>query len=149
MKQVNALGRRKSAVARVYVVPGKGNVVINGRDVNDYFKEDSLRYIVNQPFEITGTTAQFDVKVNVDGGGIKGQAEAIRLGISRALCEVDKEAYRHATLAKSRERNLVSLVHVGASSSVNVNRYLLIYKESQSGIKHQDHSCGCESGLAA
>ena len=78
MKQVNALGRRKSAVARVYVVPGKGNVVINGRDVNDYFKEDSLRYIVNQPFEITGTTAQFDVKVNVDGGGIKGQAEAIR-----------------------------------------------------------------------
>ena len=60
MKQVNALGRRKSAVARVYVVPGKGNVVINGRDVNDYFKEDSLRYIVNQPFEITGTTAQFD-----------------------------------------------------------------------------------------
>ena len=95
MKQVNALGRRKSAVARVYVVPGKGNVVINGRDVNDYFKEDSLRYIVNQPFEITGTTAQFDVKVNVDGGGIKGQAEAIRLGISRALCEVDKEAYRH------------------------------------------------------
>ena len=147
MKQVNALGRRKSAVARVYVVPGKGNVVINGRDVNDYFKEDSLRYIVNQPFEITGTTAQFDVKVNVDGGGIKGQAEAIRLGISRALCEVDKEAY--ATLAKSRERNLVSLVHVGASSSVNVNRYLLIYKESQSGIKHQDHSCGCESGLAA
>ena len=99
MKQVNALGRRKSAVARVYVVPGKGNVVINGRDVNDYFKEDSLRYIVNQPFEITGTTAQFDVKVNVDGGGIKGQAEAIRLGISRALCEVDKEAYRHTLKA--------------------------------------------------
>ena len=74
-------------------------VVINGRDVNDYFKEDSLRYIVNQPFEITGTTAQFDVKVNVDGGGIKGQAEAIRLGISRALCEVDKEAYRHTLKA--------------------------------------------------
>ena len=94
MKQVNALGRRKSAVARVYVVPGKGNIVINGRDINDYFCDESLRYIVNQPFGVTGTTAQFDVKVNVDGGGIKGQAEAIRLGIARALCEVDKEAYR-------------------------------------------------------
>ena len=94
MKQVNALGRRKSAVARVYVVPGKGNIVINGRDINDYFCDESLRYIVNQPFAVTGTTAQFDVKVNVDGGGIKGQAEAIRLGIARALCEVDKEAYR-------------------------------------------------------
>ncbi|MCI6492288.1 MAG: 30S ribosomal protein S9 [Bacteroidales bacterium] len=99
MKQVNALGRRKSAVARVYVVPGKGNITINGRELNDYFKEDTLRYIVNQPFEVTGTTAQFDVKANLDGGGIKGQAEALRLGISRALCEVDKEAYRPALKA--------------------------------------------------
>ena len=94
MKQVNALGRRKSAVARVYVVPGKGDITINGRELNDYFKEDTLRYIVNQPFEVTGTTAQFDVKANLDGGGIKGQAEAMRLGIARALCEVDAEAYR-------------------------------------------------------
>ena len=99
MKQVNALGRRKSAVARVYVVPGKGNITINGRELNDYFKEDTLRYIVNQPFEVTGTTAQFDVKANLDGGGIKGQAEALRLVISRALCEVDKEAYRPALKA--------------------------------------------------
>ena len=99
MKVVNALGRRKSAVARVHVVPGKGNIVINGRELNDYFKEDTLRYIVNQPFEVTGTAAQFDVKVNLDGGGIKGQAEALRLGISRALCEIDKEAYRSALKA--------------------------------------------------
>ena len=99
MKQVNALGTRKSAVARVYVVPGKGDITINGRELNDYFKEDTLRYIVNQPFEVTGTTAQFDVKANLDGGGIKGQAEALRLGISRALCEVDKEAYRPALKA--------------------------------------------------
>ena len=99
MKVVNALGRRKSAVARVYVVPGKGNITINGRELNDYFKEDTLRYIVNQPFEVTGTTAQFDVKVNLVGGGIKGQAEALRLGISRALCEIDKEAYRPALKA--------------------------------------------------
>ena len=99
MKVVNALGRLKSAVARVYVVPGKGNITINGRDINEYFTMDTLRYIVNQPFEVTGTIAQFDVKVNLDGGGIKGQAEALRLGISRALCEIDKEAYRPALKA--------------------------------------------------
>ena len=99
MKVVNALGRRKSAVARVYVKPGEGKIEINGRELNEYFKEDTLRYIVNQPFEVTGTVAQFDVKANLDGGGIKGQAEALRLGISRALCEVDKEAYRPALKA--------------------------------------------------
>ena len=94
MEDVNQQSLAFMSVARVYVVPGKGNIVINGRDINDYFCDESLRYIVNQPFGVTGTTAQFDVKVNVDGGGIKGQAEAIRLGIARALCEVDKEAYR-------------------------------------------------------
>ena len=95
MKAVNALGRRKSAVARVYVVPGKGNITINGRELNEYFRDEALRYIVNQPFEVTGTVAQFDVKANLDGGGIKGQAEALRLGIARALCIMDAEAYRH------------------------------------------------------
>ena len=98
MKAVNALGRRKSAVARVYVVPGSGNITINGRDLNDYFTLDSLRYIVNQPFEVTGTIAQFDIKANLDGGGVKGQAEAMRLGISRALCKVNAE-YRAALKA--------------------------------------------------
>ena len=98
MKAVNALGRRKSAVARVYVVPASGNITINGRDLNDYFTLDSLRYIVNQPFEVTGTIAQFDIKANLDGGGVKGQAEAMRLGISRALCEVNAE-YRAALKA--------------------------------------------------
>ena len=94
MEQINALGRRKSAVARVYLSAGKGNLTINGRTLDEYFKEDSLRYIVNQPFTVTGTEGQFDVKINLDGGGSKGQAVAVRLGISRALCEVDKEAYR-------------------------------------------------------
>lgn len=94
MEQINALGRRKSAVARVYLSAGKGNFTINGRTLDEYFKEDSLRYIANQPFSVTGTEGQFDVKINLVGGGTKGQAEAVRLGISRALCEVDKEAYR-------------------------------------------------------
>ena len=94
MKVINALGRRKSAVARVYVSAGNGDVIINGRTVEEYFQQDTLVYIVKQPFQVTETLAQFDVKVNVDGGGIKGQAEAIRLGIARALCEIDREAYR-------------------------------------------------------
>jgi len=99
MEQTHALGRRKAAVARVYLTAGKGNVTINDRDIENYFPLDSLRYIVNQPFEVTSTLGQFDVKVTVVGGGIKGQAEAVRLGIARALCEVDKEAYRPALKA--------------------------------------------------
>ena len=95
-KTVNALGRRKSAVARVYVVAGTGKFTVNGREVNDYFVDETYQYIVNQPFEVTGAAGQFDVKANLVGGGIKGQAEALRLGISRALCEIDKEAYRSA-----------------------------------------------------
>ena len=94
MEQTNALGRRKAAVARVYLSAGKGNITINDRPLENYFAEETLRYVVNQPFAVTGTEGQFDTKITVDGGGIKGQAEAIRLGIARALCEVDKEAYR-------------------------------------------------------
>jgi len=99
MEQKHAIGRRKSAVARVYVVAGSGKLVINGRPVDEYFKEGTLQYIVNQPFEVTGTAGQFDIKVTLVGGGTKGQAEAVRLGISRALCEVDAEAYRPALKA--------------------------------------------------
>ena len=100
MELINALGRRKSAVARVYLAAGQGNVTINGRSVEEYFKTDALRYIVNQPFAVTKTEGQFDVKVNVVGGGTKGQAEAIRLGISRALSDLDREAYRAALKAE-------------------------------------------------
>ena len=94
MELINALGRRKSAVARVYVSTGKGNITINGRTMDEYFKEDTLRYIVRQPMDVTDTLASFDIKANLDGGGIKGQAEALRLAIARALCKVDAEAYR-------------------------------------------------------
>ncbi|MBO4447380.1 MAG: 30S ribosomal protein S9 [Bacteroidales bacterium] len=99
MEQTNALGRRKAAVARVYLSAGKGNITINDRPLDEYFALESLRYIVNQPFEVAGAAGQFDVKVTVVGGGIKGQAEAIRLGISRALCEIDAEAWRPALKA--------------------------------------------------
>ena len=99
MEQTNALGRRKAAVARVYLTAGKGNVTINDRPLEDYFKEETLRYVVNQPFAVTGTEGQFDTKITLVGGGIKGQAEAVRLGIARALCEIDSEAYRSALKA--------------------------------------------------
>ena len=100
MEKKNALGRRKTAVARVYLAAGKGNITINDRALEEYFKEGSLQYIVNQPFAVTKTEGQCDVKVNVVGGGTKGQAEAIRLGISRALSDLDREAYRPALKAE-------------------------------------------------
>ena len=99
MEQKHAIGRRKSAVARVYVAPGNGKFVINDRPMEEYFKEGTLQYIANQALEVAGAAGQFDVKVTLVGGGTKGQAEAVRLGISRALCEVDKEAYRPALKA--------------------------------------------------
>ncbi|MCI1719732.1 MAG: 30S ribosomal protein S9 [Bacteroidales bacterium] len=94
MEKINALGRRKSAIARVFVNTGKGNITINGKELEKYFPDESLVYIVKQPLEVTNTLANFDIQVNLVGGGIKGQAEALRLGISRALCKIDAEAYR-------------------------------------------------------
>lgn len=91
MEVIHKIGRRKTAVARVYVAPGKGNITINKKDVSTYFPTATLQYKVKQPFTLTGNADNFDVKVNVYGGGITGQAEAIRLAISRALCEVDAE----------------------------------------------------------
>ena len=90
-----ATGRRKSSVARVYLVPGTGKITINKRDIDDYFGLDTLKLIVNQPFEATSTQGKFDVIVTVKGGGFTGQAGAIRRGIARALCVADLE-YRPA-----------------------------------------------------
>ena len=84
-------GRRKKSVARVYVMPGKGNITINKRDIDDYFGYETLKVIVRQPFAATSTEGKFDVLVNVRGGGYTGQAGAIRHGISRALCRADEE----------------------------------------------------------
>ncbi len=91
MEVFNRIGRRKTAVARVYLSAGNGNITVNGKDYKEYFPTGVLQYVVNQAFEATKTTNQFDVKANIDGGGINGQAEALRLGIARALCEVDPE----------------------------------------------------------
>lgn len=87
----NATGRRKSSVARVRLVPGEGNVVINGRDLDNYFGMKTLELIINQPLELTETKGKYDILVNVSGGGTTGQAGAIRHGIARALLKVDIE----------------------------------------------------------
>jgi small subunit ribosomal protein S9 len=91
MKALNATGRRKSAIARVYLNEGKGNITINGRELKEYFPSEILQYIVKQPLEVLNLIGSYDVKANLDGGGIKGQAEALRLGIARALVEVNPE----------------------------------------------------------
>ena len=95
--QYYGTGRRKESVARVRLVPGNGTITINGRDIDDYFGLETLKTILRQPLEATGTIGKFDVLVNVKGGGFTGQAGAIRHGIARALLEVDSESFR-ATL---------------------------------------------------
>jgi len=91
MEVVNATGRRKSAVARIYVSEGKGNIVINDRELTNYFTTTQLQYIVKQPLSALNVVEKYDIKVNLDGGGFKGQAEAVRLGISRALVKINEE----------------------------------------------------------
>ncbi len=91
MDVINTLGRRKKAIARVYISEGKGEITVNKRDWKDYFSTSILQYVVQQPFILTDTQSKYDVTVNLDGGGISGQAEALRLGIARALCKIDPE----------------------------------------------------------
>jgi small subunit ribosomal protein S9 len=91
METIHKIGRRKTSVARIYLSQGDGQVNINGKDVKEYFTTQPLLYKINQPFAITETEGAYNVKVNVNGGGITGQAEAIRLAISRALCQIDAE----------------------------------------------------------
>ena len=91
MQTINTSGRRKNAIARVYMTQGTGKVTINKRDLAEYFPLPTLQYKVKQPFLLTETLDQFDIKANLDGGGITGQAEALRLAISKALIEVNEE----------------------------------------------------------
>ena len=91
MEIVNTVGRRKAAVARVFVKPGKGQITINRKALETYFPLDILQFQVKQPLLATNTVENYDIVINLDGGGIKGQAEAARLGIARALCEIDAE----------------------------------------------------------
>ena len=91
METLHKIGRRKTAVARVYLSDGKGKITINKRDLDNYFTTATLRYKEKQPLVLTDNETSFDIKVNVFGGGITGQAEAIRLALSRAMCEINEE----------------------------------------------------------
>ena len=91
MEVVNALGRRKAAVARVYFKEGKGNITINDREFKNYFPQETLQYVVLQPLNLLQVAEQYDITVNLVGGGFNGQAEAVRLAFSRALVKIDAE----------------------------------------------------------
>jgi small subunit ribosomal protein S9 len=91
MEMINAVGRRKAAVARVYLMKGEGNIIINGKGLKDYFPQEHVQHNVTDPMHTVKTEGIYDVKVNVQGGGFKGQAEAVRMGISRALVKLNEE----------------------------------------------------------
>ena len=91
MEVINALGRRKAAVARVFVREGSGKIVINKRELENYFPSQILQFVVKQPLSTLDVIEKYDIMINLDGGGIKGQAEAARLGIARALVKINSE----------------------------------------------------------
>ena len=91
MEPINAIGRRKAAVARVYLSDGKGKITVNDRDYKEYFGAGTLQYVVTQPLNLHKVADKYDITANLDGGGPKGQAEALRLGITRALIKIDAE----------------------------------------------------------
>jgi small subunit ribosomal protein S9 len=91
METINAIGRRKAAVARVYLREGKGKITVNDRDYKEYFGAETLQYVVTQPLVLLNIAEKYDIVANLDGGGTKGQAEALRLGITRALVKIDAE----------------------------------------------------------
>ena len=91
MEQINAIGRRKSSVARVYLTEGTGTIVINKRELDKYFPSGILQYVVKQPLQLLGVEEKYDIKANLDGGGFTGQSQALRMAIARALVKVNEE----------------------------------------------------------
>ena len=99
MEVINTIGRRKAAIARIYMSEGKGQIIVNNRDFKEYFPDKQLHYVVEQPLNLLELRNNYDIKVNLDGGGMTGQAEALRLAISRALIKVNPE-YKPALRAE-------------------------------------------------
>ena len=91
MEQINAIGRRKSSVARVYLTEGTGKIIINKRELDQYFPSGILQYVVKQPLQLLGVEEKYDIKANLDGGGFTGQSQALRMAIARALVKVNAE----------------------------------------------------------
>ena len=124
MEVVNAIGRRKSAVARVYVSEGTGKIIINKKELEVYFPSAILQYVVKQPLNLLEVAEKYDIKANLDGGGFTGQSQALRLAIARALVKINAEDKKnlkdHGFLTRVSQRLVV------ASSSVSVNIQLII-----------------------
>ena len=99
MEVINTIGRRKAAIARIYMSEGKGQIIVNNRDFKEYFPDKQLHYVVEQPLNLLELRDNYDIKVNLDGGGMTGQAEALRLGISRALIKINPD-YKPALRAE-------------------------------------------------
>jgi len=99
MEVINTIGRRKAAIARIYMSEGKGQIIVNNRDFKEYFPDKQLHYVVEQPLNLLELRDNYDIKVNLDGGGMTGQAEALRLAISRALIKINPE-YKPALRAE-------------------------------------------------
>ncbi|NTW33755.1 MAG: 30S ribosomal protein S9 [Bacteroidetes bacterium] len=91
MEVINALGRRKNAVARIFLKDGNGKITVNKKDYKTYFPIPTLQYVINQPLEIAESLTKYDIQANIDGGGVTGQAEALKLAIARALCKINPE----------------------------------------------------------
>ena len=126
MEVVNTVGRRKAAVARVYVKPGKGQITINRKALEVYFPLEILQYQVKQPLLATNTVENYDIAINLDGGGITGQASAARLGIARALCVRSPVSPEHAASSSSASVNPNDLFSAGTARVTNRNDYLYI-----------------------
>ena len=134
MEMINALGRRKSAIARIYMTEGTGKITINKRDLTEYFPSSILQFVVKQPLTLLNVAEKYDIKVNLNGGGFTGQSQALRLAIARALVKVnaeDKKALRAEGFMTRDSREVERKKpgrprHVVASSSVNVNIGLLL-----------------------
>ena len=99
MEVINTIGRRKAAIARIYMSEGKGQIIVNNRDFKEYFPDKQLHYLVEQPLNLLEVRDKYDIKVNLDGGGMTGQAEALRLAITRALIKINPE-YKPALKAE-------------------------------------------------
>ncbi|MCK9611318.1 MAG: 30S ribosomal protein S9 [Bacteroidales bacterium] len=91
MEVIHTIGRRKTAVARVFFKEGSGNILVNKKDFKEYFPTPTLQYVVKQPLDLTSTSDKYDLQVTISGGGTKGQAEALSLAISRGLCKLNEE----------------------------------------------------------
>lgn len=129
MEMINAIGRRKSSVARVYLTEGTGKITINKRELNEYFPSAILQYVVKQPLELLEVTEKYDIKANLDGGGFTGQSQALRLAIARALVKVNaddkktlkQQGFLTRDARKVERKSQDSQKHVAASSSASVN----------------------------